>query len=342
MATITGTEGADMLRGTNGDDRISDLGGNDVVIGSKGNDILNGGGIGLDFNNTLDYSQLGRAVTILPSVYVNALSKYSPSIGYEVNIAKGDFGTDKIDNFSKIIGAANKQNTIDASLSDAKNVLANLDVNLANNSLKVTAPSVFYYPPNSNLITYFQYEVINFTNVIGSKNDDSIVGGNKNSKLTGGGGNDTITGGNKNDRITGSDPTARGVGEVDTLTGGGGKDKFVLGDKNGAYYVGNGNSDYATITDFNLFQDSIDLGNLNNNYSFGIESTGTIDLFSGKDINTRDLIAKIQLADAGSLLRKGSNSSSKSASILGESGLNLDPIVSKIDILSGSSYTTDT
>jgi hypothetical protein len=146
--------------------------------------------------------------------------------------------------------------------------------------------------------------------------------------LTGGGGSDSITGGSKNDRLTGTDSTARGVGEVDTLTGGGGRDRFILGDKNGAYYVGNGSNDYATITDFNLFQDSIDLGSLKN-YSFALEGTNTIDLFSGKDVNTRDLVAKIQIA--GGISSVASNS----RSIAGASP-NLDSIISKIDVLSGT------
>jgi hypothetical protein len=100
-------------------------------------------------------------------------------------------------------------------------------------------------------------------------------------------GNDILTGGTDDDRIIGS------AGN-DIITGGGDRDLFVLGDRNGAYYVGQGNNDYAMITDFNLRQDSLDLGNAKN-ISFGIESAGTIDLFSGTDPSSRDLIAKIQL-----------------------------------------------
>jgi hypothetical protein len=81
---------------------------------------------------------------------------------------------------------------------------------------------------------------------------------------------------------------------VDILTGGGGRDRFVLGDSKGAYYVGQGNNDYAKITDFNLRQDSLNLGSAKN-ISFGIESSDTINLFAGKDPSSRDLIAKIQV-----------------------------------------------
>ena len=39
-ATITGTEGPDILRGTPGNDVILGLGGDDVVFGGKGNDRI--------------------------------------------------------------------------------------------------------------------------------------------------------------------------------------------------------------------------------------------------------------------------------------------------------------
>ena len=192
---------------------------------------------------------------------------------------------------------------------------------MATNSLKLTSVD--------NSVR--QIEVVNFVNAIGTKGDDKIVGANKNSELTGGGGNDTITGGNKKDILTGTDSTARGVGEVDILTGGGGRDKFILGDTNGAYYVGKGNDDYATITDFNLFQDSISIGSLKD-YSFAAGGNNTINLYSGKDVQTRDLVAKIQLAGGISTV----NSIARS---LAGSSQNLDTIISKIDIISGTNPT---
>ncbi len=300
-----------------------------VIVGSKGNDFLSGQN---SKNDTIDYSNLGHAETIQIAAYLTGAPPKNPAF-YQVliNIDKGNFGKDKtIGVFDKIIGAVNQENSIDATnelyTNGIKNVLGSLDINLANNSLKINANI-----PNTDGVLGIQnrqIEIINFVNVIGSKNDDKIVGSDKKCKLTGGGGNDTITGGNKNDRITGSDSTARGIGEVDTLTGGGGRDKFILGDKNGAYYIGKGKDDYALITDFNLFQDSINLGGFKN-YSFASGGNNTIDLYSGKDVNTRDLIAKIQLSDGIS------SNNAYSRSIAGSSP-NLDSIISKIDIVSGS------
>jgi RTX calcium-binding nonapeptide repeat (4 copies) len=313
--------------GNDRDNKIS-AGDGSVIIGSKGNDDLSG--------RTIDYSSLSDAVK-----FSAGWSTAGGRGGFTADTSaignKGSFGNDKIGGtYRKIIGATNQQNTLEVNPTRNEAIL---DLNLANNSMTATD---FFGSPN-NRITY---EVVNFVNAIGGKRNDTIVGSNANGKLTGGGGNDIITGGTGNDRITGTDSTARGVGEVDLLTGGGGRDKFILGDRNGAYYLGNGANDYATITDFNLFNDSIDVGNLQD-YSLGFDGANTIDLFSGKDVNTRDLIAKIKLADLNiASLSKSTSSSvgtmSVSASIMGGGTISgIDAIASKIDILSGVNSTAD-
>jgi Ca2+-binding RTX toxin-like protein len=308
-----------------------------LVYGSKGNDTLNFAPNLLP--NSLFYSNLNTAVkvSIKPRVEITTAFGNTYVNNYATGqVDKGSFGKDTISGFSRISGASNKENTLDlsnasgnASATSTVVNVADINLNLANNSLVINYVNTANIPAISPL----SLEVTNFTNVLGSKGNDTIVGANQNSTLTGGGGNDRITGGSKNDRITGTDSTARGVGEVDTLTGGGGRDKFVLGDKNGAYYIGKGKDDYATITDFNLFQDSIDLGGFKN-YSFASAGNNSIELYSGKDVNTRDLIAKIQLT--GGI----SSASSNSRSISGSSS-NLDMIISKLDIITGTSATAN-
>lgn len=312
FSNVVSTDLSSRLIGNYRDNKMTGGNGNDYMGGSRGFDTLDGGG-GI---NTLDYSSLGRAVKILPRGKVD----------------KSGYGVDTVNNFSKIIGATNKANTIDASSDTASD--ANLNVNLANNSLGIE---------NVPFVGTQQFEVINFVNVTGSKNNDTIVGGNTAAKLVGGGGNDTVSGGNQNDSITGTNRTARGVGEVDSLSGGGGADKFILGDSRGAYYLGGGANDFAMINDFNLFSDSIDLGRLSN-YSFSVESSGIIDLFSGSDVNTRDLIAKIQLS-GGSSLNRTAKSAMGASSMMAKmssgmsAGLGLDSnsIASQLNILSGDS-----
>jgi Ca2+-binding RTX toxin-like protein len=315
---ITNGSGSSRIKGDDLDNIIESFGtGKKTIIGSKGNDTLAG-----VLNSTVDYSNIGRTISLnVPGSFGTPPSGLVDS---RLNIDKSDFGIDSINRFEKIIGANNKENSINGSTAAFG---SKLDVNLKNNSLNIIVPSSIFDERIE------KYEVVNFVNVIGGQYNDTIVGANKNGKLTGGGGNDTITGGNRNDIITGSDNTARGVGEVDILIGGGGRDKFILGDKNGAYYVGKGKDDYATITDFNLFQDSIDLGGFKN-YSFASGGGNTIELYSGKDVNTRDLIAKIQLA--GGI----STASSNSRSIAGSSP-NLDSIISRLDIISGTSTTAN-
>jgi Ca2+-binding RTX toxin-like protein len=301
------------------DNRI--FGGNSSIItASKGNDSLSAG--------TVDYSKIGNTINVLAELVYSPGSGRAPFesvTATNTTIEKGGAGKDKVSRASKIIGAINKNNTLNVSSSRDVSVNINLATNLLSGSETSKNPSTAK--------VLLKTEIINFTNAVGTNNNDIIVGANKKGKLTGGGGSDTVTGGNKNDILTGSDSTARGVGEVDTLTGGGGQDKFVLGDKNGAYYVGKGKDDYATITDFNLFQDSIDLGGFKN-YSFAATGDNSIELYSGKDVNTRDLIAKIQLA--GGI----SNRNTNSRSMMGDD-VSLNAITSKLDILSGSSSNTD-
>jgi Ca2+-binding RTX toxin-like protein len=256
MAIIKGTTGNDVLTGGTGDDRI---------IGSAGNDILTSGG----GNDTVDYSDLGR-----------------PIIAFKGVVDKGGLGTDQINNFLNIVGATGQANTLDATGATGG---AKIDINLAKNTFNVNS-----FQRNGVTIPIPEVKVLNFVNALGGPNDDTLVGSNTGGKLTGSGGNDIITGGKGKDILTGTDSTARGVGEIDILTGGGGRDRFVLGDSNGAYYVGQGSNDYAKITDFNLRQDSLNLGNAKN-ISFSLESSGIIDLFAGKDPSSRDLIAKIQV-----------------------------------------------
>jgi Ca2+-binding RTX toxin-like protein len=302
-----------------------------IFCGSKGNDELDFGRYNKN-PNTIDYSNIDTAVSVSIKPKIEITTAFGGTyLNYTTGkVDKGSFGKDTITGFTRIQGNINKENTLDlsnATDTSSRVKVSEINVNLQygyNNSLVIN----YVNDASTDAISPLSAELLRFTNVIGSKGKDTIIGADANSKLIGGGGNDTITGGSQNDRITGSDKTARGVGEVDTLTGGGGRDKFILGDKNGAYYVGKGNNDYALITDFDLFKDSISIGSFKN-YSFALEGNNTINLFSGKDVKTRDLIAKIQIS--GGI----SSNNANSRSIAG-SNPNLDSIISKIDILSGS------
>ncbi|MEW6492884.1 MAG: calcium-binding protein [Cyanobacteriota bacterium] len=109
----------------------------------------------------------------------------------------------------------------------------------------------------------------------GEGGDDELFGGQDNDILEGGAGNDTLTGAGFYPASYNPDGSifyspAPGNNEIDQLTGGAGADIFVLGDANRIYYddgydpliwfdQGEGNFDYALITDFTDGQDRIQL-----------------------------------------------------------------------------------
>ena len=258
--------------GTNNNDTIKGGAGNDTFVGSKGNDSYDGAG----GSNTLDYSKLGTGITL----------------GANGSIDKGGLGKDTtIGNINKYIGAEGQTNTIDGTTTGGA---GSFDIDLSQNSLKI----------NGLGIGPLAFEVTNFSDVVGTNNNDTIVGNAGDNKLTGGKGNDILTGGNGKDILNGTNKTARGVGEVDTLTGGGGADTFVLGDNNGAFYLGNGKNDYALINDFDFTQDRIRLGGNKDLLSVKFDrKSGTIDLFS-KQNGGKDLVAKVKLANPFSFSSK--------------------------------------
>lgn len=286
---IEGTDGPDIINGTSGDDKILAKAGDDIIFGTTGNDIIDGG----DGFDTVDYSNVAAPITLFP--------KGSFSGG-------SDSGT--LISIERIIGAAGQKNTIDSS---ATTGAAFIDVNLAANQLNVKNVSI----PGSTTPIDLKFTVENFVDVFGTQNADSIIGDAANNVLTGGGGNDRISGGGGGDKLNGTDSIARGVGERDILTGGAGADQFILGDKSGAFYKGNGNGDFARITDF-ASADQIQLGS-EETYSLQRNTTG-FNLFATTG-GIRDLIAQVQFGPIKS-------ASGLSAMSVSADGLASDPLIS--------------
>ena len=90
MATITGTNGANVLYGTSGNDELLGLGGNDRLVASGGNDILNGG----DGTDIADYRSLNEDITLNPRGILN----------------KSGGGQDKLVEIESIWGNTNRVN----------------------------------------------------------------------------------------------------------------------------------------------------------------------------------------------------------------------------------------
>lgn len=137
--------------------------------------------------------------------------------------------------------------------------------------------------------------------LFGDSNTDLINGGRGNDFVFGGTGGDRLFGDDGDDALTGADAVVdRGFGEIDRLTGGDGSDRFVLGVTQEVFYSDNdlntnGISDYALITDFNFFEDKIQLSGSTSRYTLGASPT---DLAVGTGIflneSSLELIAIVQ------------------------------------------------
>ncbi|MGK7956854.1 MAG: calcium-binding protein [Crocosphaera sp.] len=246
FVNVVGTKNKDTIIGSNANNKLMAEAGNDFIGGSIGKDFIDGG-LGFD---TIDYQKLGQAITL--------------QAGGKVD--KGSLGTDQLNEVERIIGDGTKVNKIDGSTGTGT---ASFKVDLSKDSLTVSGT------PIGDL----KFTVENFSDVIGTSNDDIIVGNNLSNNITGKKGDDELSGLAGKDTINGVDSTRKlaGFGEVDILTGGRDQDLFVLGDERQAYYLGRGSQDLAVITDFESGFDKIQLnGSLRDYLLLGTTSSTSI------------------------------------------------------------------
>ncbi|MCA3281965.1 MAG: hypothetical protein ING16_03765, partial [Roseomonas sp.] len=188
MATIFGTSSIDNLFGTAGADSLVGLAGNDVLFGGAGSDTFDGG-VGSD---TANYAGLGTAITLRDQGRVD----------------KGVFGSDRLENMEKIIGAVGFRNVIDGTVSGSQ--VTNFFVDLGG-----AVPSLIVN--NIPGLGSASFQVVNFVDVIGTANNDTLLGDAQANLLSGAGGDDSLNGRAGNDILQG------GTGS-DTLNGGDGFD----------------------------------------------------------------------------------------------------------------------
>ncbi|HEY9673283.1 MAG TPA: right-handed parallel beta-helix repeat-containing protein [Waterburya sp.] len=116
---------------------------------------------------------------------------------------------------------------------------------------------------------------------IGSSGNALLLSQAGNDSLLGTTGNDHLVGGTGNNSLTGVNAaTNAGKGEIDLLNGGAGADQFMLGDANKVFYDDGlisspGQTDYATLADFNTLEDKIVLHGSASSYQLGELPTGT-------------------------------------------------------------------
>lgn len=125
-------------------------------------------------------------------------------------------------------------------------------------------------------------------NVIGSGFNDSILGDTRSNILRGGGGNDTILGNGGQDTIMGGAGADRLIGgwSDDMLTGGAGADTLTGGSGSDTFLFYEANSD--VITDFNRFQDQIELSGGPTTYAVQDVGTATYLTWNGGTIIIED------------------------------------------------------
>ena len=168
FVNVIGTTQDDSIIGNDEDNIFIGNGGNDFFGGSAGNDIIDGDDGGADDYDTVDYTGLGEAITLLPTGIVEK---------------DGGLGTDELIRIETIIGDANKANTIDTSSAGSP---VSIDVNLAEESLQIN---------NIPGVGSLHRTVINFVNVIGTHQNDKITGDAQDNIINGVGGEDNLTGG---------------------------------------------------------------------------------------------------------------------------------------------------
>ena len=254
---ILGTPNQDTLEGSNRDDTILGLAGDDLISGFSGNDTLDGG---LD-NDTVDGN---GGDDRLDGADGNDLL----SGGSGNDTLYGGFGDDSIfgnrdDDF--LFGDEGDDFLRGGDGKDVIRAGAGND-NIAGNGLR--------------------------DRIFGEAGNDRIAGNQGPDSLNGGTGNDTIRGQGNDDTLTGVDLDSAlpGFNEKDVLTGNSGADVFELGNADNPFYVGDGTSGSARITDLDFSEgDIVQLHGSSSNYSLSITNAATL-LYYDDGTGNNDLI----------------------------------------------------
>ncbi len=279
---ITGTSQNDNITTASGNDTINGGAGDDTINGNGGVDILDGG----DGSDTLILdlsSQTGNIVINNATAGINLTGIVTATNFENFTITTGS-GNDTINT------GLGQQNTVTAGTGDDLLIVdysigdtgrgMNLSSYAGTEGFSGTAYRT--YSDNFNALDRVDFFEINRFEITGTSQNDNITTASGNDTINGGAGDDTINAGAGDDTIDGvnSKSLTPGLAEKDTLTGGAGSDRFILGSTTNVYYddgniTTNGNTDYATITDFNPLEDQVQLRGIASNYRLEIADTNT-------------------------------------------------------------------
>ena len=280
--SLLGDTGTDTIDGGDGDDRAFGGGGDDSLIGGLGNDYLNGG-------NNLDTILGGEGNDTL----VGSIGKDSLEGGAGDDILTGGNANDTLvggDGNDTLRGFGEADSLVGGSGADTLTGGASADTlhgGDGDDSLDGGAfnDQLLGAAGNDTLLGGSGLDLAN-----GGAGDDQVTGGSGRDTLLGGTGADTVDGGIGNDVLFGDDDadsllggtgkdTLDGGSGADTVLGGSGSDRLVVkaGEGGDALFgeAGLDSFDFesgfgtATIMDFVIGQDSIDLVDVTTATAFG-------------------------------------------------------------------------
>ncbi|MCY7332527.1 MAG: pre-peptidase C-terminal domain-containing protein [Pseudanabaena sp. CAN_BIN31] len=302
QALINGTSLANVLSGTSSADSIYGFGGNDSLFGNDGDDSLYGGdgddvldgGFGFDFLDggngvdTVTYSFFNRGIDLsLQSGTVRFSGTSLTDTLMSIENVVGSSGNDTItgNSLANTLSGGDGNDTIRGGdgndildggfgydFLDGGNGVDTVTYDFYNGGINLSLRSgVVSFAGNTSLTE----TVTNIEDVVGSRGNDIIYGSAANNFLNGNLGNDIL------------DAFGFGTSERDTLFGGVGNDIFVLGDVNNTYYSRSGSGDFATISDFRVGEDNIQLRRLSNSFVSSSQAYGYKLTTVGNNIEVR-------------------------------------------------------
>ena len=244
------------LKDRDSDDYLDGGAGNDYIDGGRGDDTLEGG--------------LGNDTIVVDSTYdsPNPVAGNFDKIwefGFEGDPANGgtDWVVSSVDIDLKDIYT--DQGLFSTQLEYVENGMFIENIELRSGNLSASG----------NWLNNFILGGIGNNTLSGELGSDTLVGGSGRDSLFGGDGGDSLVGANNVAGFT-------SLGEIDTLTGGAGVDQFILGDVNKRYYIGDGDNDYAHITDYASVETLVLKGEITDyRFDFNAQSQNIIPLALG-------------------------------------------------------------
>jgi len=271
---ITGTSQNDNFKGGSGNDTLSGGGGNDLLISGGGLDKIDGG-LGNDslsdlnlgtVTTSLSLNETGGIINLPGGAEIKGIEVFSGTL----TTGSGNDSINFIQDLNNIITTGAGNDTVNAGLGldrvnggDGEDLLI-LDYSGGDPGSGMGGSPTWYYRRNS----------------ANNGNLDEIYPSNfERFQITGTSQNDNFQGN------IGSD-TFNGFGGLDSINGGEGADRFILGDDTNNYYddgknTTNGNTDYASISGFQIGQDVIQLKGKSTDYRL-VTTTENTELYIDK------------------------------------------------------------